>query len=79
MIMIKVTLALLLRTRSPRLVAGTHIDTRVAVTIRPSGPMPLILAPSGAGFERVPLSGRAARLFRATGPERAMARIPLNC
>jgi cytochrome P450 len=71
MIMIKVTLAMLLRDRCPRLVAGTHIDTRVAVTVRPAGAMPLILAPSGAGFERVPISGRAARLFRATGAGRA--------
>jgi len=63
MIMIKVTLAGILATRRPRLVRGTRIDMRVAITLRARAPIPVVMARRDADFERVPVHGSVTRLY----------------
>ncbi len=63
MIMIKVTLAAILKARRPRLVQGARIDTVVAINLRCRGPMPVIMAGRDAAFHDVAVSGSALLLY----------------
>jgi len=62
-IMVKVTLAAILRSRRPQLVPGTRIDLRVAVTLRPRAPIPVVMARRDRAFQAVPVAGTIRRLY----------------
>lgn len=67
MIMIKVTLASILKARRPRLVAPTKIDMRVAINLRCRAPIPVVMARRDQAFQSVPVSGTVTRLYTQPG------------
>jgi cytochrome P450 len=63
MIMIKITLASILLRRHPTLIPGTRIDTKVAVTLRPTKAIPVKLPNRNAKFARANVYGTAPGLY----------------
>ncbi|MBY0382637.1 MAG: cytochrome P450 [Xanthobacteraceae bacterium] len=65
-IMVKITLATILMRRHPTLIAGQRIDTKVAVTLRTKQPIMALFNDATRHFERQPVEGSAANLYRVT-------------
>jgi len=62
-IIVKVTLATILRHRRPRLVDGATIDTRVAITLRSRQPIPVMMQGRTARMRRADIRGTVTTLY----------------